>query len=87
VVNSRARGCRGAACDLIGRMLSWAPLVTGTLLPAIIGLAGKFTEQPIATYAGADDLALPRIEYVLWALAFGLLVSNNEGIPRIGSQS
>ena len=33
--------------------------------------------------AGPTHLTLPNIEYVLWAIAFGLLVSNTVGIPEI----
>ena len=33
--------------------------------------------------AGRTHLTLPNIEYVLWAIAFGLVVSNTVGIPEI----
>ena len=33
--------------------------------------------------AGRTQLTLPNIEYVLWAIAFGLVVSNTVGIPAI----
>jgi uncharacterized integral membrane protein (TIGR00698 family) len=52
----------------------------GILLLAAIGLAGKFTEQSIAAYGKAHHLALPNIEYVLWAILFGLLISNTTGV-------
>ena len=55
----------------------------GTLLLAIIGVAGKVTEQSIAAYGKAHHLTLPNIEYVLWAIVFGLVVSNTVGIPAI----
>jgi uncharacterized integral membrane protein (TIGR00698 family) len=51
------------------------------LLLAAIGWAGKFTEQSIASYGRAHHLTLPNIEYVLWAIVFGLLVSNTIGVP------
>lgn len=58
-------------------------LVPGILLLVAIGYAGKFTEQSIARYAKANHLVLPNIEYVLWAIVFGLIVSNTIGVPRI----
>lgn len=62
-----------------------APLriIPGILLLAIIGYAGKITEQSIARYGKAHHLALPNIEYVLWAILFGLLISNTIGVPKI----
>jgi uncharacterized integral membrane protein (TIGR00698 family) len=65
------------------RLPQWLQIVPGTLLLAIIGLAGKLTEQSIATYGKAHHLTLPNIEYVLWAIVFGLVVSNTIGIPAI----
>jgi uncharacterized membrane protein YadS len=65
------------------RWPQWAQLVPGTLLLAVIGLAGKATEQGIAAYGKAHHLTLPNIEYVLWAILFGLVVSNTIGIPAI----
>src|SRR5436190_1841156 len=61
----------------------WTQIVPGTLLLAIIGLAGKLTEQSIAAYGKAHHITLPNIEYVLWAIAFGLIVSNTIGVPAI----
>ncbi|MFM2124917.1 MAG: hypothetical protein RL328_1368 [Acidobacteriota bacterium] len=55
-------------------------LLPGVLLLAAIGWAGKFTEQSIAAYGKAHNLALPNIEYVLWAILFGLLIANTIGI-------
>ena len=65
------------------RIPSIVDLLPGTLLLAVIGLAGKFTEQTIAAYGKAHHVALPNIEYVLWAIIFGLIVSNTVGIPAI----
>ena len=64
------------------RLPPWAQIVPGTLLLLIIGLAGKVTEQSIAAYGRAHHLRLPNIEYVLWAIVFGLVVSNTVGVPR-----
>ena len=60
-----------------------ANLVPGVLLLGVIGYAGKFTEQTIAVYGRAHHLTLPNIEYVLWAIVFGLIVSNIVGVPRV----
>jgi len=65
------------------RLPSVFDLVPGTLLLVAIGLAGKMTEQAIAAYARANHLTLPNIEYVLWAILFGLIISNTIGIPAI----
>ncbi len=58
-------------------------LIPGILLLAILGYAGKVIEQSIARYGRAHHLALPNIEYVLWAIIFGLIVSNTVGIPEV----
>jgi uncharacterized integral membrane protein (TIGR00698 family) len=60
----------------------WA-LMPGLLLLTFIGLLGKFTEQGITRYGKAHHLHLPNIEYVLWAIIYGLLISNIFGIPAI----
>src|ERR1700739_874169 len=56
-------------------------LIPGLLLLALIGYASKITEQSITRYGKAHHMALPNIEYVLWAIIFGLLVSNTIGVP------
>jgi uncharacterized integral membrane protein (TIGR00698 family) len=56
-------------------------LIPGILLLAALGYAGKITEQSIAAYGKAHHVVLPNIEYVLWAIIFGLLVSNTIGVP------
>lgn len=58
-------------------------LVPGILLLAIIGYAGKFIEHFIATYGKTHHLVLPNIEYVLWAILLGLVVSNTVGVPSV----
>jgi len=65
------------------RLPQWVQLVPGTLLLAVVGFAGKVTEQSIAAYGRAHHLTLPNIEYVLWAIVFGLVVANTVGIPAI----
>ena len=49
----------------------------------MVGYAGKLTEQSITSYGRAHQLTLPNIEYVLWAIVFGLIVSNTVGVPKI----
>ena len=61
-----------------GRFLGLLP---GIVLLAAIGLAGKVTEQSITAYGQAHGMALPNIEYVLWAILFGLIVANTIGVP------
>lgn len=58
-------------------------LVPGVLLLAAVGYAGKFIEQFIARYGKANHIVLPNIEYVLWAILIGLIISNTIGIPAI----
>jgi uncharacterized integral membrane protein (TIGR00698 family) len=58
-------------------------LLPGVFLLAAIGYLGKLTEQGIARYGKAHHIALPNIEYVLWAIIYGLLISNTVGVPSI----
>jgi uncharacterized integral membrane protein (TIGR00698 family) len=58
-------------------------LVPGILLLAIVGYGGKFIEHFIATYGKTHHLVLPNIEYVLWAILIGLIISNTVGIPSV----
>jgi uncharacterized integral membrane protein (TIGR00698 family) len=69
-----------AAASLVRRA---SGLVPGLLLLAVIGLLGKLIEQSIAAYGKARHLALPNIEYVLWAILIGLAIANTVGVPRI----
>jgi len=58
-------------------------LVPGILLLAAIGYGGKVIEQSVSRYAKAHHLTLPNIEYVLWAILIGLLISNTVGVPEV----
>ncbi|MEO8659453.1 MAG: putative sulfate exporter family transporter [Bryobacteraceae bacterium] len=58
-------------------------LLPGILLLAALGYLGKLTEQSIARYAKANHIFLPNIEYVLWAIVFGLIVANTTGVPKL----
>src|SRR5215471_9793213 len=57
-------------------------LLPGLVLLFVTGFAGKVVEQSIASYGKAHHLALPSIEYVLWAIIFGLVIANTVGIPE-----
>lgn len=56
-------------------------LLPGLLLLVAVGWAGKYIEHAIAVYGKSHHLTLPNIEYVLWAILIGLLISNTVGIP------
>ena len=58
-------------------------LVPGIVLLFVVGYAGKLTEQSIAAYGRTHQLTLPNIEYVLWAIVFGLIISNTVGVAAI----
>ena len=58
-------------------------LVPGIVLLAAIGYAGKVIEHTINTYAKTHHLTIPNIEYVLWAIVIGLVISNTLTIPSI----
>jgi uncharacterized integral membrane protein (TIGR00698 family) len=48
-----------------------------------IGFAGKLLEKSLGTYSKAHHWAFPNIEYVLWAILIGLLLSNLFGLAAI----
>ena len=79
-MSQAATALREPAISIPRRLLRFIP---GTLLLAVIGYAGKVTEQSIAAYGKAHHLTLPNIEYVLWAIVFGLVVSNTVGVPEV----
>src|SRR6266446_7646422 len=58
-------------------------LLPGLLLLLAIGFSGKLIEQSINAYGKAHHLALPNIEYVLWAIVIGLIIANTVGVPRV----
>ncbi len=64
----------------VSRLLQLAP---GLLLLIVVGLGGKFLERGINGYAKAHHLVIPNIEYVLWAIVIGLLISNVFTIPKL----
>ena len=58
-------------------------LIPGIALLAAIGYAGKLLEQNVGKYAKSHHWTFPNIEYVLWAIVLGLLISNTIGVPNI----
>ena len=58
-------------------------IIPGVLLLAAVGYAGKLLEQNVGKYAKAHHWIFPNIEYVLWAILLGLLISNTIGVPGI----
>jgi uncharacterized integral membrane protein (TIGR00698 family) len=58
-------------------------LLPGVALLAAIGFAGKLLEKKINAYAKAHHFAFPNIEYVLWAILLGLVISNVFGLAEI----
>ena len=63
--------------------LQFLRLVPGVLLLGAIGYAGKLLEQNVGKYAKAHHWVFPNIEYVLWAILLGLVISNTVGVPAI----
>ena len=58
-------------------------LAPGVLLLAAIGYAAKLLEKTIAVYAKSHHLVIPNIEYVLWAILIGLVISNLFAVPDL----
>jgi uncharacterized integral membrane protein (TIGR00698 family) len=68
-----APGATAASTGLASRTLALAPGI-GLLLA--IGYAGKRAEGFFRGFGKAHHVALPNVEYVLWAIVIGLLVGN-----------
>src|SRR5690242_7286125 len=60
-----------------------AALVPGIGLLVALGYGGKFLERAINTFAKTHHLTIPNIEYVLWAIVIGLVVSNTVGVHSV----
>src|SRR6202167_2367256 len=58
-------------------------LLHGLILLVAVGLGGKYIEHAIAVYGKVHHHTLPNIEYVLWAILIGLLISNTVGVPAV----
>ncbi|CAM5741416.1 YeiH family protein [Mycolicibacterium aubagnense] len=55
----------------------------GLLLLVAVGLAGKSAEVGWLALAKHQHWRVPDIEYVLWAIVFGLAITNTVGLHRI----
>jgi uncharacterized integral membrane protein (TIGR00698 family) len=64
-------------------VLQFLRVIPGVLLLAAVGYAGKLLERNLGTYAKAHHWTFPNIEYVLWAILIGLVISNTVGVPQI----
>jgi uncharacterized integral membrane protein (TIGR00698 family) len=60
-------------------MKKWLGFLPGISLLAAIGYGGKLIEHSIAVYAKSHHYVFPNIEYVLWAIVIGLVISNLVG--------
>jgi uncharacterized membrane protein YadS len=60
--------------------LDYAP---GILLLIAVGLLGKYAQIWWNTLAKHEHWRVPDIEYVLWAIVIGLLITNTVGLHRI----
>jgi uncharacterized integral membrane protein (TIGR00698 family) len=58
-------------------------LLPGVALLFSIGYAGKVSEALLRDYGKAHHLALPNIEYVLWAIVFGMVIANTVGVAQV----
>src|SRR5208282_5700371 len=58
-------------------------LLPGVALLAAIGFAGKLLEKNMNAYAKAHHFPFSNIEYVLWAILIGLVISNVFGLAQI----
>jgi uncharacterized integral membrane protein (TIGR00698 family) len=65
------------------RLLGALRIVPGFLLLGGIGYAAKILERSVNTYAKAHHWTFPNIEYVLWAILIGLVISNTLTIPKL----
>src|SRR6202035_1530509 len=63
--------------------LRFLRVIPGVLLLAAVGYAGKLLEQNVSAYAKAHHWTFPNIEYVLWAIILGLLISNTMDVPEL----
>jgi uncharacterized integral membrane protein (TIGR00698 family) len=68
-----------ASAGASARVLRVARLLPGLALLAAIGYPAKCVEGFLKAYGQAHHVALPNVEYVLWAIVFGLVVGNGLG--------
>jgi uncharacterized integral membrane protein (TIGR00698 family) len=58
-------------------------LLPGIALLFVVGYAGKFVEHFLNTWTKTHHITFPNIEYVLWAILFGIVIANTVGVARI----
>jgi uncharacterized membrane protein YadS len=58
-------------------------LLPGIALLFVVGYTGKFVEHFLNTWTKSHHITFPNIEYVLWAILFGIIIANTVGVPRI----
>ena len=58
-------------------------LIPGVVLLFVLGYLGKLVQVSIKSYGVSHHLALPDIEYVLWAIIFGLIIAARVGVIHI----
>jgi uncharacterized integral membrane protein (TIGR00698 family) len=58
-------------------------MLPGIALLFAIGIAGKFLQNSAGILDARFGIHFPHIEYVLWAIILGLLISNIVGVARI----
>jgi uncharacterized integral membrane protein (TIGR00698 family) len=78
-----AQGAIATQEQQIGLPQQLVRLLPGVVLLFVLGYLGKLVEQLIRAYGQANHLSLPNIEYVLWAIIFGLLIANTVGVPKV----
>ncbi|MFF0488992.1 YeiH family protein [Nocardia sp. NPDC004068] len=61
-------------------LLAYLP---GIALLIVVGLLGKYAQIWVNDAVKAHHWRFPDIEYVLWAIVFGLIIANTVGVPRI----
>lgn len=70
----------GEASFTSSNLLAYLP---GVLLLIAVGLLGKYAQVGWNSFAHHEHWTVPDIEYVLWAIVIGLVVTNTIGLHRI----
>jgi uncharacterized integral membrane protein (TIGR00698 family) len=73
VLQSEGARSQSAQLNPLARLIRLLP---GLALLLGIGYAGKLAETGLKSLAKSTGWALPNVEYVLWAIIFGLLIGN-----------
>ncbi len=81
--SATTQNLRSRPSRLTAEPASLPELLPGIALLAAVGYAGKFVEHFLNTWTKAHHITFPNIEYVLWAILFGILIANTVGVARI----